>query len=398
MNFLLINLRTNSRIPNSLLVSYVRGCELIPQTRERAFSCCRKCKPFTRNFLVCSNVPGSSSQLSVIKRQLSNKSRRTTFKIPDELWVLLIVGMGGVAVFTFTYQKKKEIKVKRGSDLQMKLAKAKQYLQNEEKEDAYVLLKEVLNMIHNDIAEKQRHDPSKKGKRPFHKALKYVLDQSANLAIELEKWDEAEYYLRLTLQEMLATGTSKEDDAVIEISLKLSQACENQNKNDLALVGYQWCVDTAENNIDQADEADDNSKALLGLCLDGLGMFYLSHGEPEKAAETLEKALEVAEEVLGQEDDQVLVIMSNLAKAYAESQRYEEAETLAMKSIKLADQTESSFKAFVLANLGLIYLEGGKVKRAKKAMIKAFRMADESDDDVVKDMIKDSTMKLDINV
>jgi hypothetical protein len=47
------------------------------------------------------------------------------------------------------------------------------------------------------------------------------------------------------------------------------------------------------------------SKALLGLCLDGLGMFYLSHGRPEKAVDTLENALEVAKEVLGGEDDQV---------------------------------------------------------------------------------------------
>lgn len=53
----------------------------------------------------------------------------------------------------------------------------KQFLQNEEKEEAYVLLKDVLNMIHNDIAEKQIKDPAKKGKRPFHKALQYVLDQ-----------------------------------------------------------------------------------------------------------------------------------------------------------------------------------------------------------------------------
>jgi hypothetical protein len=57
---------------------------------------------------------------------------------------------------------------------------------------------------------------------------------------------------------------------------------------------------------------------------------------------------------------QVLVIMSNLAKAYADSQRYDEAEALALKSIKLADETESSFKAFVLANFGLILLEEGE--------------------------------------
>lgn len=48
-----------------------------------------------------------------------------------------------------------------------------------------------------------------------------------------------------------------------------------------------------------------NSKALLGLSLDGLGMFQLSLGQTEKAIENLESALEIAQEVLGNNDEQV---------------------------------------------------------------------------------------------
>lgn len=49
-------------------------------------------------------------------------------------------------------------------------------LDSEEKENAFKILKDVLSMIHIEISEKQQ-DPARKGKRPFHKALKYVLDQ-----------------------------------------------------------------------------------------------------------------------------------------------------------------------------------------------------------------------------
>lgn len=46
----------------------------------------------------------------------------------------------------------------------------------------------------------------------------------------------------------------------------------------------------------------------------------------------------------------------------------------------------------------LYFFFPGKVTRAKKAFIKAFRLAEETDDDVTKDMIKDSMLKLDINI
>lgn len=57
---------------------------------------------------------------------------------------------------------------------------------------------------------------------------------------------------------------------------------------------------------------------------------------------------------------QTLVVMNNLAKAYAEDQQYDKAEALVLKTIKLANEIDSDFRAVFTANLGAILLEGGK--------------------------------------
>lgn len=51
--------------------------------------------------------------------------------------------------------------------------------------------------------------------------------------------------------------------------------------------------------------------------------------------------------------------MNNLAKAYAEGQRYDEAEKIVLKTIKLAEEADSGFRAIFMANLGAILLEKG---------------------------------------
>ncbi|EDO45793.1 predicted protein [Nematostella vectensis] len=331
-------------------------------------------------------------RVEITKAWLSqNAVTNVKARIPDELWALLIIGGGGVAVFTFVLYKKKQVADMK-STLKIKLAEAKQLLDSEEKDEAYVLLKDILNMIHLDIAEKR-----KKNQPPTHKALRFVLDKSANLASELEKWEEAEHLYRLTIQEYLSSGMDTDDDAVIEVSLKMSQACEQQNKLELALEGYKWCAGKAEEKVTGADEASDNSKALLGVCLDGLGTFLLTHGHAEQATEVFEHALEIAEEVLGPSDDQTLVVMNNLAKAYAECGKYELAEGVARKTIALAEKTEHSFLAVFMSNYGNILMERGKIKKAKRALIKALKLAEEAKDEEARSMIQTNMMKLDIS-
>ena len=53
------------------------------------------------------------------------------------------------------------------------------------------------------------------------------------------------------------------------------------------------------------------------------------------------------------------MILNNLAKAYAESGHYEQAEELAREAVRIAEKTQNTYLSQFMANLGMILnLEG----------------------------------------
>ena len=59
---------------------------------------------------------------------------------------------------------------------------------------------------------------------------------------------------------------------------------------------------------------------------------------------------------------QTTVILNNLAKAYAESGKYDLAEEMAKEAVRIAEQTQNSHLSRFVANLGTILnLEGSLV-------------------------------------
>lgn len=278
-------------------------------------------------------------------------------------------------------------------ELEYKLKMAKKKEIDGNKEQSITLLKEALKLLH-DFFEKTKNNPceesdqDEKIKTKMQKYLRYVLDQLANLSFELQKWSEAEHYFRLLLRELLSTETPKDDESVIEVSLKLSIACAHQDKHDLAGQGFQWTTETAQKKVSESsDAATDNSKALLGVCLEAWGTYLLSQDKPVEAATLLSRALKVSKEVLGEEHEQTTVILNNLAKAYAESGKYELAEEMAKEAVRIAEITQSSHLSRFMANLGTILNMEGNVLKAKEALRKALKLADEAKDEETKEMI-----------
>jgi hypothetical protein len=90
MNSILKIIRSNTRLPHSLLVTCVRRRDFLLETTEIAQRHCRTYRTFKYSNLVYSKAKGTP-----VQRLLSSQTRRTTFRIPDELWVLLIVGKCG---------------------------------------------------------------------------------------------------------------------------------------------------------------------------------------------------------------------------------------------------------------------------------------------------------------
>ncbi|KAJ7389985.1 Tetratricopeptide repeat protein 19, mitochondrial [Desmophyllum pertusum] len=348
-------------------------------------------RTFISGRLQCSNLAQDSSL------------RRIRRSVPDELWALLIVGLGGIAVFTVAEYKKVMSGKKQPPVLQYKVKMAKKKALDGDKGQSIILLKEALGLIH-DYLEETREDPpgeselDDKDKIKIQKYLTHVLDQLANLSFELQKWKEAEHYFRLLLRNLLSSEeTPKDDDGVIEVSLKLSIACAHQDKHDLAVLGFKWATDTIQKKVDETPDATDNSKALLGVCLEGWGTYLLSQDEAAQAAQLLSRALKISKEVLGEDHEQTTVILNNLAKAYAESGKFELAEELAREAVRIAEETQNTHLSRFMANLGTILNLEGNVLKAKEALRSALKLANEAKDEETKEMINNSLTEMDAN-
>lgn len=374
-----------------------------------------------RRFITCTNGPSSGPYCAVLHvprsvkcttrgsfpvvlqcLNLSQASKVTRLRrtIPDELWAILILGIGGVLVFIATEYNKMMYGKNKPPELEYKLKMAKKKDIEGNKDQSIKLLKEALKLIHGYFERTKNIDPleateqEKKDKIKTQKYLRYVLDQLANLSFQLQKWSEAEHYFRLLLRDLLSSDIPKDDDGVVEVSLKLSIACAHQDKHDLAIQGFQWSTDTVQKKVSESPDATENSKALLGVCLEGWGTYLLSQDKPAEAAKLLDRALKVSKEVLGEDHEQTTVILNNLAKAYAESGKYELAEEMAREAVRIAEQTQNTHLSRFMANLGTILNLEGNVLKAKEALKKALKLADDVKDEETKEMINNSLTEM----
>lgn len=323
--------------------------------------------------------------------------------VPDEIWSIIIVVLGGLVVFTITEYRKNRSGRKRPPELQLKLKMAKKKSLNGDKVQAMKLLKEALELIHDYLEEIQKYSPEDlneqedKDKIKIQKYLTYVLDELANHSFELQNWKEAEHYFRLLLRDLLSSETPKDDESVVEVSLKLSISCAHQDKHDLAIQGFQWTTDTIQKRVDETPDASYNSKALLGVCLEGWGTYLLSQDQSAQAAQLLSRALNISKDVLGEDHEQTTVILNNLAKAYAESGQYEQAEEMAREAVRIAEKTQNTHLSQFMANLGVILNLEGNVLKAKDALNSALKLANKAKDEETKEMINESLAEMDRN-
>ncbi|XP_015413844.1 PREDICTED: tetratricopeptide repeat protein 19, mitochondrial isoform X1 [Myotis davidii] len=146
------------------------------------------------------------------------------------------------------------------------------------------------------------------------KAIIYTYDLMANLAFIRGQLENAEKLFKATMSYLLGGGMQQEDNAIIEISLKLASIYAAQNRQEFALAGYEFCISTLEEKIEREKElAEDilsveekaNTRLLLGMCLDAYARYLLSSKQPSQAQRMYEKALHISEEILGERHPQV---------------------------------------------------------------------------------------------
>uniref|UniRef100_A0A8C9G6Q4 Tetratricopeptide repeat protein 19, mitochondrial n=1 Tax=Pavo cristatus TaxID=9049 RepID=A0A8C9G6Q4_PAVCR len=157
----------------------------------------------------------------------------------------------------------------------------------------------------------------------------------------------------------------QDDNAILEMSLKLASIYAAQKQHKLALAGYEFCILTLEEKIaKQKDLPEDvlpaeekaNTRLLLGMSLDSYARYLLDINQLSVAQKMYEKALQISNDVQGETHPQTVVLMNDLATVLDAQGHYDEAYSHVKRAAELAKVTQHPEEHMVLNNLAAILM------------------------------------------
>ncbi|KAF6097955.1 tetratricopeptide repeat domain 19 [Phyllostomus discolor] len=268
------------------------------------------------------------------------------------------------------------------------LKRAKLSIMKDEPEEAELILHDALRLAYQSDNKK---------------AITYTYDLMANLAFIRGQLENAEKLFKATMSYLLGGGMQQEDNAIVEISLKLASIYAAQNRHEFALAGYEFCISTLEEKIEREKEmAEDvlsvdekaNTHLLLGMCLDAYARYLLLSKYPSQAQKMYEKALHISEEILGETHPQTIVLMSDLATSLDAQGHLDEACFYVQRASDLARQTEHPELHMVLSNLAAILMHTERYAQAKEIYQEALKQAELKRDEVSIQHIREELAEL----
>uniref|UniRef100_A0A8D1S207 Tetratricopeptide repeat protein 19, mitochondrial n=1 Tax=Sus scrofa TaxID=9823 RepID=A0A8D1S207_PIG len=238
---------------------------------------------------------------------------------------------------------------------------------------------------------------------------------SLQLCIMKDELEEAELILHDALRLAFKSDNKKAitytydlvtlltNNAIIEISLKLASIYAAQNRQELALAGYEFCISTLEEKIEREKElAEDilsaeekaNTHLLLGMCLDSCARYLLFSEQPSRAQGMYERAVRISEEILGEHHPQTVVLLSDLATTLDAQGRFDEAYACAQRAAELARRGEHPELHVLLRNLAAILTHREQYAQAKAVYQEALQRAERKRDEVSVQHIREELAEL----
>ncbi|OQR69495.1 tetratricopeptide repeat protein 19 [Tropilaelaps mercedesae] len=253
----------------------------------------------------------------------------------------------------------------------------------------------VVHTIKQGILALQRGE-YKKAEQMLHLALKmsqerldtqaetYCFDVMADIALANNELEKAEKLFLEVMRRLLSTGTSQDDDAIVEISAKLANIYSKRRDDSKAEQGYQFCINTQREKISglignlqdaSLNAAEENSLTLLGMCMAMYAKHFIDRGKYREARDLLTQSLEVARKVFGETHPQTLVIRNDLALISTMLKDYKESIRIFEELVGSDAVSESEDLAVFMCNLGASYLANGNIGKAQEYCGKAKEIA-----------------------
>ncbi|XP_067834023.1 tetratricopeptide repeat protein 19, mitochondrial [Heptranchias perlo] len=236
-----------------------------------------------------------------------------------------------------------------------------------------------------------------------NQAITYTYIQMANLAFLRGDLLNAEKLFKAAMSSLLGSGMQQDDNAVIEMSLKLCSIYASTEQHHLAIEGYKWCIETLEEKVQRQQavpeeslsaEQKDNTRLLLGMSLDSCARYMMGRKQLELAESLYEKALAISRQVQGESHPQTVVLMNDLATVLDMKGHHDQAYEYVTRASKLARETGHPDQYVILSNLAGILMHRGNYSEAKQVYEEALKQAESKADKAVIERIREGMEEL----
>lgn len=167
---------------------------------------------------------------------------------------------------------------------------------------------------------------------------------------------------------VLTGGMAENDNAVVEISLKLASVYASEGDYEKAVQGFQFCIATQEDKISKHGEAnlDEDTLLLWAMSMDWYARFLLNFHKFELAKQHFLKAYNMSARVNGPSHSQTAVLLNDIGSVCSLQKNYSEAVDYLEKAIAAARESQSPEIGSFYVNLGTVYLQQGMHGEARR--------------------------------
>ncbi|KAK4294335.1 hypothetical protein Pmani_033035 [Petrolisthes manimaculis] len=199
-------------------------------------------------------------------------------------------------------------------------------------------------------------------------AVTYIFDLLANLAYKREEYSKAEKLFKDVLRRLLSGGMATDDNAVVEISLKLASVYASMQDYEKAVQGFHFCIGTQEEKIQKHGEknVDEDTLLLWAMSMDWYARFLLNIHKYDLAKQHFIKAYEMSARVNGPEHEQTAVLLNDIGSVCSLQKSYAEAVQYFEKAIEAAKKSESEDIGSFYVNLGTVYMQQSLLLEAER--------------------------------
>lgn len=266
-------------------------------------------------------------------------------------------------------------------------------LQEREPEDPLIhtIKLGILNLQRQDFnkAESMLHIALKMAQeREDRQAETYIFDVLANVAFEKGDYEKAEKLFVDVMKRSIAAGMPRDDNAIVEMSLKLAEIYDHRKDTKKAEQGYRFCIDAQEKKLEKKDylaclsELSDVEKDTLVLwarSTEAFGRHQLEQGRILEAQKCFEDALTVSKKVNGMGHEVTLSLLNDVGTVASMLHDYDRALKLLKEAIALGRDIKSSNLAVFYCNLGGVLMEEGRsYAEAEDACREALKLANKT--------------------